>query len=325
MKVAIIGLGTMGWMYASRLARMDGIQLAGAYDRSAAKAEAFSSQYGTRVFDTFEQLMTEGNPDVVCITLPTFLHKEYVLKTARLGKHVICEKPLAVRPEDAAEMVQACEKQQVKLFVCHVARFFPENQNLKKTIESGQIGKIGIAHAKRAGTNPSLASSWYSDETRSGGIIMDLMIHDIDLMRWMIGDIRSVYTMSRRSSNVHVALVTLQFHNDAVANIEAYWGYPGPFTTAVEIAGSGGVIFSDNQSTQPYTIQRMNPSSDVAEAIQVPGDSSLHDPYFAELSHFLTCIRTGDEPIITTIDAVKAVEIAAAAILSGNTGLPVTI
>jgi UDP-N-acetylglucosamine 3-dehydrogenase len=150
------------------------------------------------------------------------------------------------------------------------------------------------------------------------------MVHDIDFMRWALGDIRSVYGLHRYNDDLDYASATLVFESGAVANLEAFWGYPGPFSTVAEIAGSKGVIRSDSQKTKSLHIRKKASSRDVKPFVEVPQSPSYHNPFELELIHFIECIRHNQEPIVTAQDAYKALEIALAVLESSSSGRVIT-
>jgi predicted dehydrogenase len=248
------------------------------------------------------------------------LHKEYAQKTARLGIHVICEKPISLTVEDAQAVIDTCKEHGVRLFIGHVVRFFPDYVQMKQTIDAGRIGRVGTAHLKRVGSHPGDARPWFKDEEKSGGVIVDLMVHDIDFVRWTLGEVKSVYCMRRHENEYDYALVTLLFENGAVANLEGYWGYPGAFRTAAEFAGSKGVIRGDSDNAKSLQVRKVNTNTEGARFAEVPRSPSLRDPYSIELEHFITCIRENKESIVTPQDALKALQIANAARESATTG-----
>ncbi|REE85301.1 putative dehydrogenase [Paenibacillus taihuensis] len=325
MKVVVLGCGSMGSVHANAYSRMPDVTLAGVCDTNASLAQRLALQAGTEHYESFEHMMDTVQPDVISVALPTPYHKEYVLKAAERGCHVICEKPIAPTAEDAEEMIQACRKHGVRLFIGHVVRFFPEYSDAAKRARSGAIGNVGVVHAKRIGSHPGDVIPWYADRAASGGVIMDLMIHDIDYMRGLFGDVKSVYALNRTGPSIDYALVTLRFRDHpAIVHLEGHWGYPGPFTTAVEMAGSSGVVRFDSSLSRSLHVQQ-SAAAAALKAVEVPRSPSYRNPYEVELSHFIACIRSGEEAAVTAEDAKKAVEIAIAAKKSASIGQPVLL
>ncbi|WP_168122863.1 Gfo/Idh/MocA family oxidoreductase [Paenibacillus sp. HB172176] len=315
MKVAVLGCGGLGGVHAAAYAAMDEVELTGLCDSNRETAEALSRKTGAPAFESFEQMLEEIECEAVSIALPSFLHKEFTLLAAKARKHIICEKPIALTLEDASEMIACCEEHGVKLFIGHVVRFFPDYVDLKQAIDNGAIGNPAVAHASRIGGHPG---RWYTDASRSGGIIVDLMIHDLDFLRWSLGKVSSVYALHSANAEQEYSLVTLRFASGAVANVEGHWGYPGPFQTKAEIAGDGGVIRADSMKSSSIVIHKKD--SDTGKTAAVLGSPAYRNPYELQLKHFLDCIRDGSEPIVSAIDARKALELALAADESARTG-----
>lgn len=319
MKVAVLGCGGLGHVHADIYSKLSGVELTGLCDIEIEQVRELSQRTGAPVFSSFEQMLAEAEFDAISITLPSYLHKEYTLLAAKAKKHVISEKPIALNLADAKEMIQCCEDNGVRLFVGHVVRFFPEYVNLKQTIDQGNIGKPAVAHASRIGGHPGNTKDLYKDSTKSGGVIIDLMIHDLDFLRWSMGEIESVYAMNHTSEELDYALVTLQFSSGAVANVESNWGFPGPFHTKAEIAGSGGIITANSLKNSSLQIHKAA-TSEKSSFVTIPESPSFRNPYELEIEHFITCIETGSESIVTAHDAYKALELAEAALESARTG-----
>ncbi|MDR6550094.1 Gfo/Idh/MocA family oxidoreductase [Paenibacillus qinlingensis] len=325
MKVAVIGCGGMGQWHALSYMKMSGVELVGVCDNVLSFAEEVAKKTGTNAFESFEEMVAAVDFDVVSVAVPSYLHKELVCQAAKAGKHVICEKPIALALEDAKEMIRCCEENDVRLFVGHVVRFFPEYSQMKKQIDAGEIGKVGVVNARRVGSHPGNARPWFKDADKSGGVIVDLMIHDIDFMRWTLGEVKSVYGMNKCDADMDYALVTLVFESGAVANLEAFWGYPGSFRYAAEFAGSQGLVRTDSMDAQSLQIRKVASEENQGKVVEIPQSPNFNDPYYIELEHFLNSIRYGTEPIVTAHDAVKALEIANAALTSIRTGKSVLL
>ncbi|WP_054957645.1 Gfo/Idh/MocA family protein [Paenibacillus dakarensis] len=327
MKIAIIGCGTMGMIYARNLATMPDVQVCGVADLIQGRADRAAQASGATAYTDWEEMIKQEQPEIVAVCLPTYLHKTFVLNLAERGLHVICEKPAALTLEDATEMETVCREKGVRLFIGHVVRFFPNYRDAYKNAKSGRIGEAKMAHFKRFGSYPKGVDMWYHDRTKSGGVIMDLMIHDIDFSSWLFGDVESVYASITKpsSSEMEYAQVTMKFVNGAIANLTGFWGYPGEFTTQFEISGTDGIIRFDSNQVQSLDVKRVHESTGESSAVQVPSSPMVHDAYYHELQHFIDCIRDGSEPIVSAADACRAVEIALACEQSAKTGQPVRI
>jgi predicted dehydrogenase len=131
-----------------------------------------------------------------------------VVEAALAGKHVICEKPLALTLPDAQAMVGACAAAGVRFFVGMVVRFFPQYRAAKELVAQGRIGQPGVLRLKRVAYLPMKpCDNWYIDETRAGGIVIDLMIHDFDYARWVAGDVERVFARGNQGAGGPVRYV----------------------------------------------------------------------------------------------------------------------
>ncbi|HEX9333581.1 MAG TPA: Gfo/Idh/MocA family oxidoreductase, partial [Anaerolineales bacterium] len=199
MKVGIVGVGFMGTTHAVGWAETPA-EIIGFTAETQNETEKLAEQYHTKIFPDLDSMLPDV--DVVDICSPTHLHHEMVLKAAMAGKQIVCEKPLARTTQQAQEMVNICHKAGVQLLVAHVVRFFPEYVLAHSAVAEGQIGKPGLIRLHRGSYRPKKPSgNWFLDEAKSGGILMDLMIHDYDYARWLAGDVESV--SARRVTELH--------------------------------------------------------------------------------------------------------------------------
>lgn len=326
--ILLIGAGMMGMMHTYSYLSVPNAKLVGIVDPAIEQAEKLAQVSGARAFPTLEEAMAQlERVDVIDVCVATPLHKEYVFRAADLGKHVICEKPIARTPEDARAMIEYCDAKQVKLFVAHVVRFFPEYAKAKELVDQGSIGTPGVARMSRVSKLPDVSGLWYADYSQSGGPVLDMAIHDIDYLRWCFGEVERVYAKSligRSKVKTHdYALVTLRFRSGVIAHVEGSWAHES-FATRFEIAGSGGIIDFDSVKDKSMSLTLRNPQSQ-AGGVYVPESPLAQSPYTRELQHFLTCLETDTEPLVSAEDAYKAVEISVAALRSMETGQPVEL
>jgi predicted dehydrogenase len=328
-RVGIVGAGLTGEMHAERWGRLP-VEVAGFTTRTPERAQAAAERHGGRAFPDLKALLSAV--DVVDICTPTPTHKDLVLAAAAFGKDVICEKPMARRMRDAEEMMAACEAAGVRLFIAHVVRFFPEYARAKAVLDSGRLGRPGVIRTVRGGNFPAPdTQNWYADFEQSGGVVLDLLVHDIDYARWCFGDVATVFARGLTFSDVpnadHV-LLTMRFQNGAIGHLEGSWAYPpGNFRTRLEIAGDEGLLEFDSLETLPLSLTLKQEGASLAAGVPVP-ESPLHstdDPYYREIEHFLSCLESGDDFLVSPQDGVEAVRIALATIESLRTGRPVNV
>ncbi len=329
-RVGMIGTGAIARVHLDGWSRLP-VELVGYYDINRSAAERTAAQFGGVVFDSREALLAEV--DLVDVCTWGTAHKEPVLAAAAAGKAVVCEKPLARSLRDAEEIVAGCAEAGVPLYVAHVVRFFPEFAAAKATLNSGALGKPAVLRSVRSGSFPrpggEFSADYYGDFDRSGGVVLDVGIHDIDYARWCFGEVERVFvrgtTFTEDPRNDH-ALIVLRFENGAIGHIQASWANPaGTFRTRLELAGDGGIVEWDSLDSPSFIVQRRNESDDGLIASAYSPVAPEEQPYYAELAHFLDCFERGVPAEVTPHDALMAVKISLAAIESMRSGRPISI
>ncbi|MFU8839759.1 MAG: Gfo/Idh/MocA family protein [Nitriliruptoraceae bacterium] len=312
-RIGVIGAGFMGTTHAQAWAATDATLtavLAGADTPPAVLADRF----GARAFDELAPFLDAV--DVVDVCAPTHLHAELTLAAARAGKHVICEKPLARTPEDGAAMVATCRDAGVQLLVAHVVRFFPEYVAAKAAVDRGAVGEPAVLRLSRTTFQPRKpADNWFVDPEKSGGLVFDLMVHDLDYARWVAGEVTSVYARSVRAARPEVdgdhAVAVLRHRGGAISHVEGSWAYPPPhFQTRGEIAGSAGVVSWDSERTDPVRARLRQEEG--GGDIPLAASTLAEDPYTTQIRHFLAVLRGQAQPIVTAADGLAALHLAAA-------------
>lgn len=323
MKIGLVGAGFMGGVHLNAYSSMPGVEVVGVADARPENAETAAALVGARPYASYEELVAAEEVEVVDICLPTSLHRGLAVQAAGDGKHVILEKPIARTLEDAAEILDAFSGQGPRLFVGHVVRFFPEYVAIKGMVDAGDLGTVGVVRTSRRSPFLTGWNDWYADWGASGGVLLDLVIHDFDFLRWTLGEVERVYArgvLGREYNRLDYALVTLRFEGGAIAHVEGHWGYPGPFNYRIEVAGSRALVTAD--SAQPAPLELLRGAAAQGESPDVAAGGS---PYAAELEHFVRCIATGEQPIVAASDAYEALRVGLAATESVLTGRPVTL
>ncbi|NMB24937.1 MAG: Gfo/Idh/MocA family oxidoreductase [Firmicutes bacterium] len=328
MKVGIVGLGTMGTTHAASYQNIAGCQLVAVADIQPERSQSMADKYGVRGYATLAEMLAAEDLDVVDVCLPTFLHREAVETAAEAGKHVFCEKPLARNRSEGQAMIDACQRAGVKLGVGHVLRFFPEYQRAKAIMDAGEMGQIGTVYTYRGGGGfPTAWQDWYARYEWSGGITLDLIIHDLDFLLWTLGDVERVFaksTWGREYDRMEHVLVSLRFANGVIANVEGTWLDLGAFGTKFEFACTDGLLIHDSTSASAFTSYQLQSESQGGNGgVAVPESPLARDPYTLELEHFINCLHEGKEPMINGEAALRAVDVAVAAQKSIATGKPV--
>lgn len=318
-KVVIVGAGGLGGVHGRAFARMPNAEPVAVMDIDKGAAERLASELGVPAFIDFDEMLAATQPNAVSVCTPTSSHSEYAIRAANAGKHVVVEKPMARTLDQCREMVDAAERSGVTLMVAHVLRYFPEFAAAKAQVDAGAIGKPAVVRTTRGGGAPG---GWFANQEMSGGVVLDLIIHDFDWLRWTFGDAERVYAKGLAGRNIEkldYALVTIRFKSGVIAHVEGNWAYSAKgWTAKFEIAGDGGLIDYSNHNSPTVIIAPKDGPVSAASPINA-------DPYYLELEHFIDCIEKGVTPSITPEDGLRAAEIAFAALESIKTGKPVKI
>ena len=326
LKVGLIGGGTMGTAHAEAYRVIENAELDAVADLRPERAQAIATKTGATV-RTASEIIADPNIDVIDVCLPTYLHRDYVVAAAEAGKHVFCEKPMARSLKEAEEMKAACEKAGVKLGIGHVVRFFPEYVRAYEKVKAGAVGDVAVVRCTRGGFPlPTAWQDWYANYELSGGLVLDMIIHDFDFLRWLLGPAERVFAKSTRGreyNRLEYALVTIKFKSGAIAHVEGSWVNGGGFHTRFEIAGSNGLIDYDSRKANPITVTVA--SKDGVPGVPVPASAWVENPYTTEIRNFINVLDGKEGTIVDGNEGYESLRIALAALESIETGKPVSL
>ncbi|MFQ3588021.1 MAG: Gfo/Idh/MocA family oxidoreductase [Fimbriimonadaceae bacterium] len=333
MRVGILGLGGMGSTHLRQYRQMPDVEIL-AFDPKEERRQ-MAAAGGAVACTSPEDLI--GKADVVDVCVATDLHHAVGMEAVAAGKAVFMEKPIARTLEQAAELMDAADKARVPFTVGMVVRYFPEFARANAVVRSGSLGNPAAARTRRGGAAPRGSQDWFMDHRRSGGVLVDLAIHDFDWLRWTLGEVKSLYARSvaaERGSGPDYALTTLTFDSGCVGHVEATWMDPAGFRVTFEVCGSDGMIQYDSRSTPTLRTNLAQPADAAANdpRAQSTGRSggvesplaAQDDPYYRELRAFLDAVRAGNPPPISPHDGAMALSIGLAALESARTGRAVT-
>lgn len=171
-----------------------------------------------------DELLANEEFDMADICLPTYLHKEYTVKMLRAGKHVLCEKPMALCSADCEEMIATANECGKKLMIAQCLRFDSPYLHLKNAVESGEYGKLKTLTMSRLSALPIWGfEQWFRDTNRSGGCILDMHIHDVDMARFLLGEPEAVSTVAYDGETRWQWENTRLFYKDTIVSINGSW------------------------------------------------------------------------------------------------------
>ncbi len=329
--IAILGAGMMGNVHARAYKAIDQKNSLWIVDPVESRAKAISDKYGATVA-SFEEVLGKGGVDIVDICTPTFTHRELAVRALEAGKHVFCEKPVALKIEDARAMDWAAKKSGRKFMVGHVVRFFPQYARVRELAAAGDIGEIVMARLYRGGSFPSHGvGNWFANTAKSGGVFVDLSIHDFDFLRKLLGPVKTVEARSvalsseRKKDSFDHGMAILRFESGALAHIEGSWaepaGMPVNFGTFYEFVGTKGMI---TNSYERETTLRLQTSID-GKPKYSQENPAYFDPYTEELKSFILSIEEDREVSVNGQEAIESLRVALAANLSAELLRPVEL
>jgi predicted dehydrogenase len=282
-------------MHANVYGLLPDAEVVAAVDNRPEALGSFTEKFACPGFATLEEALDLA--DVVDICLPTDLHAEFIIKAAEAGKHVFCEKPMARTVEEAEKMARVCRERNVRLMIGHCIRFWPEYALLKEIVDDQRLGALLSINLTRYGAFPTWsAEQWLADETRAGGGVLDMHIHDTDYAHYLLGSpdkIVSCGTVDRHGPS-HV-FTTMQF-GSTIAHLEGGWNLPPktPFKMAFRAIFERGAAIMD---AGPMTIYEdgQDPTIPTFDKMAAEGGGNLTDlgGYFVELQYFIDCLESG--------------------------------
>jgi UDP-N-acetyl-2-amino-2-deoxyglucuronate dehydrogenase len=249
-RVGLVGCGRISKNHFDALKRVDGLKLVAVCDIDAERAEKAGAEHGVPWFKSLDEMLRDGNCDVVSICTPSGVHSTNGIAAAKAGKHVVTEKPMAISLAQADELVKACDDAGVHLFVVKQNRLNPPIQLLKRAVDKGRFGRIYMANVTVRWTRPQEyydAEPWRGTWEFDGGAIMNQASHYVDLMQWLVGPVESVLaktaTQARKIEAEDSGIGILKFRSGALGVIEVnVLTYPKNLEGSITILGETGSV-----------------------------------------------------------------------------------
>jgi len=317
-RVGLIGAGAIA------TAHLDAWQALGAecVISSRTRPTALAERFGAEIAADADALI--DRVDIVGILAPTPTHLDLALRAIARGRHVVCEKPLALTSAEAQRMADAADAAGVRLLPAHVVRYFAAYRRIQQAVVAGGIGALQTLRLSRAGAGPTTA--WFYDESAGGGLIRDLLIHDIDQALWLAGPVTSVSarqdppSIDGRLSAPVTATVELTHANGVTSRIDGGWlGEGTPFRTTIEAVGTTGALAHDSAAATAGASGVSASDAAPTDPGYLPPQTEDH-PYRAQIADFAEAIRTGRPALVTPADGVAAVAVVDAAYASIEVG-----
>lgn len=317
----LIGLGRIAdTEIAPGIAALDGHELAIVVSRDQAKAEAFAASHGARgAMTSYEEMLAAKDIDAVYIATPNALHADQVMAAAAAGKHVLCDKPLAMSVSDAEDAVAACEDAGVRLGIMFQTRRFEGVPEAVAAVRDGTIGRVVMAQVEM-GAGRNLPKGWRTEPSLAGlGTINNVGVHAFDLLRYLLGaEVLEVAAMVDREEGFAVdtaAAALIRFDNGTLAYVNANQSVGYPQDDFV-LYGTSGRVLGRNLSRPRRDGTLIVTTADG----QTEMSANTSGGYRETLAAFAEAIEAGWDPSPSGVDGLRSVELTTAIATAVETG-----
>ncbi len=322
MRVAVIGVGSMGFNHLRVYSELDGIQLVGISDISAERLESLKARYTVPTYTDYRELIEKEKPEAVSITVPTSEHEQAASFALRAGAHVLVEKPIAATVDEGRRLIALAQETNRQLMVGHIIRFNPAMQALKARLDAGELGKIFQIFCRRAGPFPA--------RIRDVGVVVDLAPHDVDIMRFLTGmdPIRVFAETEQRIHTDHedMMFALLRFPQGITAALEINWLTPTKLRETL-VLGEKGMFRVDDLLQDLYFFENSQATNElwagiktirgVSEGKMIRFDLKRQEPLKVEIQAFLDAVKNGTQVPVTGEDGLRALRLSLALVESG--------
>ncbi|MBU0762607.1 MAG: Gfo/Idh/MocA family oxidoreductase [Candidatus Altiarchaeota archaeon] len=316
LKAAVIGVGAMGANHCRIYEQNPGTRLVGISDTDEKRLRDIGKKYGVNTYSSVRELLKLETPDIATISTPTTAHTKTALECIRAGTDLLIEKPIAETVKNAEKIVEEARKKDVKVMVGHIERFNPAVQELKKRLKKKELGEVYTISATRVGPFPH--------RIRDTGVILDLAVHDIDIMGYLTeSNVIRVYAETK--SKIHTEKEDmlsgiLKFKDGVTGVLDINWVTPDK-TRELKVIGEKGMFrveyinqqltFCKNKKTwKNYSYQEILKGSVKGEAKMIRIEKK--EPLMIEVESFIDSVKNCSKPPVTTEDGVNALKVALA-------------
>ena len=326
LRAAVIGLGSMGANHVRVLSDLAGVELVGVADSDAGRVAQVTAGRTFPGFPDARVLLAECSPDLVSVVVPTGLHEAVAGEVLRSNAHVLVEKPIAASHEEGARLAALARERGLVLSVGHIERFNPAIRELKRRLDEGQGGAVLQIRARRVGPFPH--------RIRDVGVIHDLGVHDIDIMRYLLNDdVERVYAHAMRhihTDNEDIFTGMLHFRGGALGVLDINWLTPTKERTLTVLCERG--LFAVDYAAQTLAFYenyaataREGVIASVTEGPMTRYPIAQREPLRAELEAVRDAVLSGGPAPVSAEDGMAALSVAEALVASAERRVPVDV
>ena len=318
-KVGLIGCGFMGGMHSACYAALAnlGVKVTAVADVRRDYAEKLAN--GAEIYATGMELIEKADVDVVDVCLPTHLHAAHAVAAMKAGKNVFVEKPIAFKDEDMELILKTEQETGTKVQVGQVIRQWTEYVWLKKAVDAGTFGKIQHAMFRRMSSRPEWAwEGWLHQVDKSGGVAVDMHVHDVDFVRYIMGEPDVVKAHAHRDAEGVIQQINAVYgYGDKVSvAVESGWDYPAdfPFTADFRVKFDKATVIGGGGVVNVYPVGGAAYQAELEEEFQgdndIGGNISSLGGYYNELKYFVEGLQgKNDLSVATVSEACKSVQL----------------
>jgi len=323
-KVAVIGVGTMGFNHLRVYSEMPDVQVVGIADPNKERLEKAANRFHVKSYQDYKELIKKEEPEAVSVVVPTAQHEEVTIQLLQAGAHVLVEKPITDSLDAGKRLIDQALSVGRKLMVGHIIRFNPAMQVLKAKMQAGELGRVFQIFCRRTGPFPN--------RIRDVGVVVDLAPHDIDIMRFLTGlEPLRVYAETERQIHTEhedLLLGMLRFPNGVTGALEINWLTPTK-VREVYVLGERGLFRVDDLTQDLYFFENSQANNDlwsplrnlkgVSEGSMTRYAIQRQEPLKAELAAFIESIKSDKSVPVSGEDGLIALRLALALVESGLT------
>ncbi|WP_426441668.1 Gfo/Idh/MocA family protein [Bradyrhizobium genosp. P] len=338
-KFGLLGCGRISKRHSDLLGgnHIEGASLVAVCDSTPARADALAAKFGVPATYEIDDLLARKDIDAVAVLTPSGMHPEHVIACARAGKHVVVEKPMALRLQDADEMIRACDEAGVKMFIVKQNRFNVPIMKAREALESGRFGRLILGTVRVRWCRDQAyydQDSWRGTWAHDGGVLTNQASHHIDLLEWFFGDVISVHaratTALAKIETEDTAVATLKFRSGALGIIEATTATrPHDLEGSLSILGEKGVVeiagFAVNQIRHWRFVDETPFDKDVVEKFSVNPPDIYGFGHRAYYQHVVDCLINQRAALVDGLEGRKSLELISALYEGIETGEEVAL
>ena len=335
----LLGCGRIAKRHADLLgtSQIRGARLTAVCDTDPKRADAFAKSYGVRAFTALEDMLEHGGVDAVSILTPSGFHSEHAIQVAAARKHVVVEKPMALRLEDADAMIRACDVAGVKLFVVKQNRFNVPVVKLRQALLAGRFGKLVLGTVRVRWCREQSyydQDDWRGRWSMDGGVLANQASHHVDMLEWMMGSVQSVHaraiTALVKIEAEDTAVATLKFRNGALGVIEATTAArPKDMEGSLSILGEKGAVEIAGFAVNAIRTWQFRPSlpedDEIIEKFSVNPPNVYGYGHQAYYQHVVDGLASGVGALVDGLEGRKSLELVSALYESIETGREVEL